>query len=665
MNPEVAIAGVPFRVDTGGDVPPMAHRTLPNLRQQIDTSVEAGEASLNREGPWRRTITNWDRGAGQRVQDGPDSIEGRYWSSIGIEVSEEGELSTLPGVDVVFPSGSARADYMCSGPYGVYSIDATTDKIYQFGYNGLEKTVTPSVTGNLRGITTDGRSVWVCTNSGEILRYMAFNIDNGIAPVDIAFGTQSWQGVWWVNGRLIANYNSGGSEHLIDLTADSYATSTPGSLPSNWVSKAVNWGWVKLTDGIGQIYMYRDGDRSIYRAELLADGTALDQPRVAATLPNGESIWSIFGYLGFVVIATRLGFRLGVQNTNGDLTIGERFGPEPTAGNGAPAQGEMTGNGRFVYAGWGNNESIRIDLSRINGTAPAWSRYIGTSGNSANTHVGVAPRAFSITEETRLYFGGPGGVYRSGNDNEAASCSIESGDISYSLPQDKVVKGVTADVVSGSVSVSIVNGDSVTVVGTLTPTVETVELATTERLGTFRIRLELLEPDTVIKSYAVLAYPTNAHTDEITVPLILAEREYHDGDWATSPEPLTETSFSSESLVHRLEFLRSLRDQGDPVTYVEGQKEREVFLTGVDWLARNPTSDGRWFNGTAVVTLKTVSITGVETATLTPSATGDPTFGLWPPGDAPVTPPAPGENGVVDELGNNVVSETGDRLVWS
>jgi len=90
----VAINGHAFMAN-----PNIERTTVPVIRQQADTSTEAGEQTLNPQGLWRRSQESWHHGAGQDFLDGRQGDEAtdphRFRSSKGIDPWTKGQISLL------------------------------------------------------------------------------------------------------------------------------------------------------------------------------------------------------------------------------------------------------------------------------------------------------------------------------------------------------------------------------------------------------------------------------------------------------------------------------------------------------------------------------------------------------------------------------------------
>ena len=68
---------------------------VPLLREQRDTSNEAGEQSINNQF-WLRSQTSWELGSGQKYFDKVKSDRSRFNTSSGVDVWTEGQFSLLP-----------------------------------------------------------------------------------------------------------------------------------------------------------------------------------------------------------------------------------------------------------------------------------------------------------------------------------------------------------------------------------------------------------------------------------------------------------------------------------------------------------------------------------------------------------------------------------------
>jgi hypothetical protein len=133
--------------------------------------------------------------------------------------------------------------------------------------------------------------------------------------------------------------------------------------------------WLGAAEGNSCIYVLGKGvsQTVIHRVNIKSDGTGLSPCIVAATLPDGETGYSIDSYLGFVLIGTDKGVRVAQSvNDSGDLVLGAVL---PTD---SPVRC-FEGQDRFV---WHGNNTVTSTYSNLDtedglfpiGTIPGLSR---------------------------------------------------------------------------------------------------------------------------------------------------------------------------------------------------------------------------------------------------------------------------------------------------
>lgn len=131
---------------------------------------------------------------------------------------------------------------------------------------------------------------------------------------------RTWAGAWWAKGRLFA-LDSAGKWHTLSTaggTADDAATMF-------WNANLGTTGW-SVAESPGAVYIARGTD--IYKVTPDGDGSipTITTPVVAASLPTGETISTIYAYLGRMVICTNQGLRIAFIDTDsGDLIYGPRI----------------------------------------------------------------------------------------------------------------------------------------------------------------------------------------------------------------------------------------------------------------------------------------------------------------------------------------------------
>lgn len=346
------------------------------LRASQDAGQETGEAALNPEAGWRRSVETWHHGAGQRWQDKPDSDRSRFFSSRGVDPWRRHELSLLP--DTVLSQAAGRENvFLTTTGAALYASDAgvlrrTDDLTTWLACSGLPGQ-------DITSVSSDGSTVYVGTTIGT---YSGKGTFTQLAPgrVDV---------VRHLKGRL-----------MVAAGASIYNIVGPGALPASLVTIPVDgWQWVDFAEGKGFIYAAgRAGDKSaIYRIGVREDGTGLEVPVLSGKLPDGELVRSLTSYLGFLVVGTDRGLRLASTDPSGEVT------PGALVETGRPVLC-AEGQGRFVWFGWPAYDAEvtglgRVDLTEFVATlSPAYASDLMAPGQGLVTSVATfsGRRVFAV-----------------------------------------------------------------------------------------------------------------------------------------------------------------------------------------------------------------------------------------------------------------------------
>lgn len=349
---DYAIAGYPFLSGThDGSLGDTRYQRgfAPQRKQQIDTSNEPGEQSL--DGWWLRSQQSWHGGAGIKFLEpaSDERVMRRFADSLGVDVWTPGQVSLLPQCDAAGPSAQ-------SGMGFVVSYSSSGDKVaYLYGNTVNRQGSTTSLTGagTLLSVTDDGTSFYRLTTAGLYKGTIASGGDSAWYTTTPTTGV-----VGWVKQRIVAGLNNS----IYELTG-SGAPTLPTAL---YTHPNPSWRWVAIAEGTNAVYAAGGaGSRSaIYKFTLdqVLSGSGLPvltKGTVVAELPVGETVNSIQSYLGsFLGITTNRGMRVAVIDGNGDLTYG------PILWN-AACYG-LFGKDRYLYAGTTLSTGgglIRVDLS--------------------------------------------------------------------------------------------------------------------------------------------------------------------------------------------------------------------------------------------------------------------------------------------------------------
>lgn len=406
--------------------------TLPLVRNQADQSNTPGEQSISPEQLWRRSQDTWLAGEGQVYLDRATSNIARYNDSKGINPWNPWQLSLLNDTAQVYVSANTGLQCLNTGT-NVYLIDGTNLK---FTPDLSTYTTVTGMTGSPLSMDTDGGNIYTANNTNGIYSGTL----GGASVASYATGTVTL--VRYAKSRLMA---AGGGK-LYNVIAG-------GALPSPLLDLSSRaFTWVDICGANTQIYAagYSGTSSIIYRTAVLADGTALAVPTVAAELPDGEIVRSLAAYLGYVLIGTDKGVRFCQVNSDGSLTLGGIISTTSPVYCFEP-QSRFVWYGLSNYDG-GNSFLGRMDLTTFtNPLVPAYA-------SDLQAHATGTVRSV-ITFNNKRYFTVDG----YGLVGETGACvssgTFVSGVISYGLADPKVAMYVDLkhDPLKGSIQVGIIN----------------------------------------------------------------------------------------------------------------------------------------------------------------------------------------------------------------
>jgi hypothetical protein len=404
----------------------------------------------------------------------------------------------------VSASANANLRLAVAGDY-LYALDGTAVK---YTTNGTAwSTATGTGAGAKSGIASDGQYIYI-TDGADVYRATpggAFSVFNTLDATQLAY----------VKGRLMAV--NGASIYNITSGTPPTATFTHGS---------TGWTWVGFAEGTGFIYAagYAGTTSLIYRITVQPDGASLAVPVVAGQLPAGETVTSIAGYLGLIFIGTSKGFRMARPDGNGDLNLGAVV-TAPGAVRCA------TGAARFIWFGWSNADAAhtglgRVDLSQYSDPAafvPAYASDLQAAGQGLVVDV--------VSWGDRRYFAVAGlGIFRE-TDTYVASGWIESGWVTWRLPEDKVADTLdirTDALTGGSVTGEITGGGPYVGVGSVSTLGRTGLRSRTAEMRAERFRLKVtLTSDSVhtpvVHRITLFAVPVPARSMSWEFSILLME----------------------------------------------------------------------------------------------------------------------------------------------
>lgn len=313
---DCSVGGLPFLFATS-DQYPMRRETADFRRQRVDSQRDVGEQSLD-SGYWIRSQSSWHYGAGltsaEPLEVNDAEARFRFATSGGVDVWTPGQVSLLKDTEqVITDTGSGPA--LIGVDTGVL-FGQGTDLSYQPS-TGTASAVTWGGSGSIYSLTSNGSSYFVADN--DKIYKGALPDGAGSAIYEVASNAL----VRWVKQRLMVAEGAA----LYEVT-DISPTSPPAALPSAlYTHPNSSWTWTDFAEGPTSVYAagYSGDTSTIFNITVTSSTTAieLDQPVVVAELPRGETVRSLYAYLGsFLIVGTSKGVRVAAIQSNGSLSMG-------------------------------------------------------------------------------------------------------------------------------------------------------------------------------------------------------------------------------------------------------------------------------------------------------------------------------------------------------
>ena len=376
---DVAVGGMPFIYAITDDTP-YRRQTAEFRTARVDQLRDPGEQSLSGSGYWIRSQSSFHLGEGAVYQEpivgSLNEARFRYSSSVGINPWTPGQISLLKrtslqeaatGDSRVFSTTISGVEYLILVNYA----SAETKRVIRIQVSNLsESTIlnNTDITEDIIAVAMGGNDLMMVTAT-KIFRYSfdatspAIHQDYAINTADAVHGT-----IAFVKNRFIFAYhdtakntfvysvprNTGSSINLSTLTAINGSSSIP-----------LGYTFRAIAEAGAAIYVggFSGEQGNVYKITVANDGT-LNTMTSVVTLPGGETVTGLFGYLGtYIIIGTSAGVRVAIANDTGDLSYG------PLVFESSLGVYKMSAYSKFIYAGvdsgvGGNSGIYRIDLSQ-------------------------------------------------------------------------------------------------------------------------------------------------------------------------------------------------------------------------------------------------------------------------------------------------------------
>ena len=357
MSSVVKIDGRPYYLDRRQ----FARARAKDYRNEPDPGERSPEErSAKSNDIWLRSTTDWSLGAGQELSDSVDSSPRRYRSSVGFDPFTRGELNLAN--DVTMYNVDGFSDNLVIGPHVLASNGQDIFVGQSFG------PAQSSFIGNItRGFipVTGARGYVNAVTVGYGYRFIAgteqgwvFYADpdfpDTIAAVDIGQipGGEAITAIAFALGRLVV----GCGPKIYEMAADGTTTLIYTHYNSFFEWKGMvespqglyMWGWLEVTQP-GYNYI----SPGFYDAGVFFMGVEdfdgnLAPPYKVLPLPDGEWVFDLIYYGGYVFVSTNIGVRMAQVNELGYLVYGPALE--------IPNAGGLFGRGENIYVGFGNYE---------------------------------------------------------------------------------------------------------------------------------------------------------------------------------------------------------------------------------------------------------------------------------------------------------------------
>jgi hypothetical protein len=584
----VAINGRPYMVDLRSNE--FNRQFDARVRDSVDQSAEPGESAINPQGLWRRSQSSWHYGAGQEYSDASDSEPFRFYSSKGINVWSKGRLSLLKDTTKVYSSANSNL-YATTADGRLYGSDGQNVK-FTTDFNTVT-TVTGTAASNIYSITSDGYNVFYSYANGDI------DQTNAVVSTSSAYITGIEAGyLSYVKGRLMVA-GQGSDKHKIWNI-----TTSPGSSANNpsplYAHPNSNFRWVGFAAGQNHIYAAGTaGNISlIYKTTIKADGTALDIPTVAAELPQGEIIQTIYGYLSYVVIGTTTGFRLCTADDNGNLIVG------PLNNINTPITA-FAGIGQYVYFAWTNFDATSTGIGRMDISVFISTNQPAYASDLMATTQGTVVAIHEYNNQPMFTVAGQG-VYIPHATNLVSSGYLRSGIYRWGVPDAKFIPklDIRCLPLDGSIRVAVAsdggefeNFQLFDTQDARDKTIDGLEAKVFEaevKVTLNRAASGMVGP--TVTRWMARAYAAPLRSQIFTVPVLMHHklningREYY------------------QDVDHEMALLRDLVDTPRVISYQENTSTFAVVVENVQMQYRQVTQSHNKndFEGTAIVVMRSV-----------------------------------------------------------
>jgi hypothetical protein len=606
---DVAFSALPFFL-AASDEQPYRRVTAQYRKQQIDQTREPGEQTLT--GWWVRSQSSFHFGAGikyfEPIQE--ESLRFQYTESKGLDIWTRGQATLLNDTASFYPG--------TVGPAQLIGVnDGTNDCIFVTDGSALKKitsagsSTTISQAGTpstIYSLTTDGSNYYFI-NGTKVHKGSV-----GATPADSEiYNTPSVTRatIRYVKQRLIAAIGSS----IYELNAN--ATSSAALPTALYTHPNASWVWSSISEGPQAIYIsgYDPNGTSSSVFKIILDPTTsnslgfptLETPTVIIDMPVGERINDFDVYLGtYAVLATSLGFRVGISNATGDIQYGPLLFRDAECNS-------IAFRDSYAYLATkvdGEAGLVRVDLSSTvitNALYFPWAWDLIAAGTTT-----TASQVAFFGNSDRAAFTNGNNTWAESTTSLVASGYLRTGYIRYNTLETKIYKLLQAriDTTNGGINIdSIDSVDTEYRIGTFSqgetvPEINVNYPTTAQEYLGFRFTLSRSTTDVtkgpLFTGYQLKSLPAVPRQRLIQYPVFCYDHE--------SDKFGNEIGYEG-SAYERMSQLEAVENVGDTIR-VQDMRTGESYLgiiEEMDFMNKTP-EDKRFsgFGGTLLVTIRTV-----------------------------------------------------------
>jgi len=439
---DVAIAGLPFLLNVN-DTTPYRRSTARWKYERVDQAREPGEQTLD-SGLWVRSQTSFHLGEGIRYQEAlegnAEQLRFRYYTGTGIDPWTPGEISLLKKTTKLYPPATNSSNKVISLPATISGTDyvlhidcaaasGSAVRVAKVTAGGTATTLVlgSALSAEILAAETDGTSLVLVTAtniydydltaaSPTLHNHYSINTANATSATIKYVKNRFMLGISYVTGTspIAAVY---------ELLFSSHGTTTNLSTVSavaNTTTVPIGWIWSSIAEGRGAIYVagYAGDKSAIFRIQPDSSG-ALGAAVSVADIPRGETVRSLFGYLGtYLAIGTSRGVRVAAIADDATIVYG------PLIFNTTNPVLAFAARDSYIYAGvkagiGGASGIYRIYLGQLldDGSYPYSTDIVASGTTGAVDAMGFFPTS------AQLFFS----VYGSGTWLQHATDLVEEG----------------------------------------------------------------------------------------------------------------------------------------------------------------------------------------------------------------------------------------------